>query len=109
MTPQRMVEAPAKPEMEKLNPDGVGDSREDAVHMSSAGTASQPIKASTPVKEKTECSKNRQGSESQPHKMRIDSVDFFYGKDHYFEDNAVYDRSAGINLVSSYLQLWPAS
>jgi len=37
------------------------------------------------------------------------TVDFFYGKDHYFEDNAVYDRSAGINLVSSYLQLWPAS
>src|SRR5882724_628359 len=100
MTPQRMVEAPAKPEIEKLNPNGVGDSREDAVHMSSAGTASQPIKASTPVKEKTEASKNRQGSESQPHKMRIDSVDFFYGKSH-----ALHNVSLGVqsNQVTAFI------
>jgi predicted phosphoribosyltransferase len=34
-------------------------------------------------------------------------VDYFYGKDHYFEDNSVYDKKEGINMVSSYLQLWP--
>lgn len=35
------------------------------------------------------------------------TVDFFYGKDHYFEDNSVYDRNAGIKLVSDFLKLWP--
>lgn len=36
------------------------------------------------------------------------TVDFFYGKDHYFEDNKVYERGEGVDLVSSYLKLWPA-
>lgn len=36
------------------------------------------------------------------------TVDFFYGKDHYFEDNTVYERTAGIELVSNFLKLWPA-
>ncbi len=35
------------------------------------------------------------------------TVDFFYGKDHYFEDNSVYDRTSGIKLVSEFLKLWP--
>lgn len=37
------------------------------------------------------------------------TVDFFYGKDHYFEDNSVYDRVTGIKLVSDFLKLWPAA
>ncbi len=37
------------------------------------------------------------------------TVDFFYGKDHYFEDNTVYERTAGIQLVNSFLKLWPAA
>lgn len=36
-------------------------------------------------------------------------IDFFRGADHYFEDNSVYNRTDGINLVSSYLKLWPAT
>ena len=40
-------------------------------------------------------------------KIAARDVDFFYGKDHYFEDNSTYNQSDGINLVSSYLQLWP--
>lgn len=35
------------------------------------------------------------------------TVDHFYGKDHYFEDNTVWDRSSGIRLVSDFLKLWP--
>ncbi|HVI69376.1 MAG TPA: phosphoribosyltransferase family protein [Magnetospirillaceae bacterium] len=35
------------------------------------------------------------------------TVEFFYGKDHYFEDNSVYDRNTGIKLVSDFLKLWP--
>lgn len=37
------------------------------------------------------------------------TVDFFYGKDHYFEDNSVYERTEGIKLVSEFLKLWPSS
>lgn len=37
------------------------------------------------------------------------TVDFFYGKDHYFEDNSVYDRTQGMQLVSNFLKLWPAA
>ncbi len=36
-------------------------------------------------------------------------VDFFYGKDHYFEDNSVYNSQEGISIVSNYLKLWPAT
>lgn len=36
------------------------------------------------------------------------TVDFFYGKDHYFEDNSVYEHTAGIKLVSDFLKLWPS-
>lgn len=35
------------------------------------------------------------------------TIDFFYGKDHYFEDNSVYGRTAGIQLVNDFLKLWP--
>ncbi len=37
------------------------------------------------------------------------TVDFFYGKDHYFEDNTMYDRTTGIQVVSQFLNLWPAA
>lgn len=36
------------------------------------------------------------------------TVDFFYGKDHYFEDNSVYERAWAIDTVSRCLSLWPA-
>lgn len=35
-------------------------------------------------------------------------VSFFYGKDHYYEDNKVYERQEGIDIVANYLKLWPA-
>ena len=100
MSPQRAVETDAKPDLNKLSKDGVGESREDVVNMSSAGTASQTAKPSVPVKEKKEVNKNRQGSESQPHKMRIDSVNFYYGKSH-----ALHDISLGIqsNQVTAFI------
>lgn len=35
------------------------------------------------------------------------NVDFFYGKDHYFEDNTVWQRAQAIEIVSNTLKLWP--
>jgi len=86
------METPVRP--------GVGELREDVVDMSSAGTASQPVKTRTPVKETTDVSKNRQGSESQPHKMRIDGVDFYYGK-----SKALHNISLGVqsNQVTAFI------
>ncbi|MCP4087564.1 MAG: hypothetical protein GY745_21340 [Actinomycetia bacterium] len=49
-----------------------------------------------------------------PLKQRTDyiyyssTIDFFYGKDHYFEDNKVFERDEGISLVHNYLKLWPS-
>jgi predicted phosphoribosyltransferase len=37
------------------------------------------------------------------------ALDFFYGKDHYFEDNSVYSRSVGIDTVSNFLRIWPTA
>src|SRR5437016_5343648 len=98
MTPQRIMETPVAPVSNKPDDHGVGELREDVMHMSSAGTA--PVKPSTPVKEKTEISKNRHGSESQPHKMRIDSVDFYYGK-----SRALHNISLGVqsNQVTAFI------
>lgn len=35
------------------------------------------------------------------------ALDFFYGADHYFEDNSVIDREKTIEIVSDTLKLWP--
>jgi putative phosphoribosyl transferase len=37
------------------------------------------------------------------------TVDFFYGVDHYFEDNTVIPREQAIEVVARALKLWPAS
>ncbi len=61
------------------------------------------------------CSPIVTNSVVSPLKQRCDyvyyssTVDFFYGKDHYFEDNKVFERDEGISLVHSYLRLWPAT
>ena len=39
----------------------------------------------------------------------IGSVDFFYGADHYFEDNTVIPREKVIEAVSETLRLWPVA
>lgn len=36
------------------------------------------------------------------------TIDFFYGVDHYFEDNTVIPRDKGIDVVAKSLALWPA-
>lgn len=36
------------------------------------------------------------------------TIDFFYGVDHYFEDNTVIPRDKAIEVVSRSLALWPA-
>lgn len=36
------------------------------------------------------------------------TIDFFYGVDHYFEDNTVIPRDKAIDVVSKTLALWPA-
>ena len=36
------------------------------------------------------------------------TIDFFYGVDHYFEDNTVIPREKAIDVVSKTLALWPA-
>jgi phosphate transport system ATP-binding protein len=98
MSPQDMIEAPVKPVSNSSADDGVGELREDEVNMSSAATAS--VKPSPPVREKKSTSKDRQGSDSQPHKMRIDSVDFYYGKHH-----ALHNISLGVqpNQVTAFI------
>jgi len=37
------------------------------------------------------------------------TIDFFYGVDHYFEDNTVIPREKAIDVVSQALRLWPAT
>ncbi len=37
------------------------------------------------------------------------TVDFFYGVDHYFEDNTVIPRDQAIEVVARALKLWPAA
>lgn len=37
------------------------------------------------------------------------TIDFFYGIDHYFEDNTVIPRDRAIDIVSRALKLWPAT
>lgn len=39
----------------------------------------------------------------------IGQIDFFYGKDHYYEDNTVYERTKGIQIVSQALGMWPVT
>lgn len=36
------------------------------------------------------------------------TIDFFYGVDHYFEDNTVIPRDRAIDVVAKTLALWPA-
>ena len=94
MTPQRMVEGdkPTEDKSQKL--------REDAANMSSTGAMSRAITPSPTASLKRESSKDKHGSESQPHKMRIDNVNFFYGKSH-----ALHDISLGIqsNQVTAFI------
>jgi predicted phosphoribosyltransferase len=37
------------------------------------------------------------------------TIDFFYGIDHYFEDNTVIPRDQAIDVVARALKLWPAT
>lgn len=34
-------------------------------------------------------------------------IDFFFGADHYFQDNTVLSREDAVNKISRLLQLWP--
>ncbi len=36
------------------------------------------------------------------------TIDFFYGADHYFEDNTVIPRDQAIDVIAKTLALWPA-
>jgi hypothetical protein len=36
----------------------------------------------------------------------LGNIDFFYGADHYFEDNTVVDREQAIDSISQALKLW---
>jgi predicted phosphoribosyltransferase len=39
----------------------------------------------------------------------IGFIDFFYGVDHYYEDNSTLDRERIIQVISDTLKLWPAT